>query len=72
MLAKFSLWLAEITDRWARHLNDHPAFDFGDNLDAYEVDCGTLVHHTLIQPISICDRQRRRNAMRRHPAGSAL
>lgn len=71
MIRRFALWLATVTDAWARRLHDDDtatglAFA-ADTLEAWEVDCGTLIPHTLAQPLTFCPR---RAAMRRHPAGS--
>lgn len=69
MIRRFALWLAEWSDRWARRLHDDDAAvhlaDVADSLDAWEVDCGTLHTHTLLQPFVL----ERRRAMSRHPAG---
>ena len=57
MLARFVLWLAVLTDRWAQRLNDRP-------LEVWHVDGGTLT--------PITEGQLRWQAMNRHPAGTKL
>lgn len=85
MIRRFALWLAEVTDSWARRLHDDTTGErlaVADDLEAWQVDCGTLVPRTDAQwreqmvrydafgtPPNIEARQRQ-HAMRRHPAGS--
>jgi len=68
MIRRFSLWLAEVTDAWARRLHDDPTADqLAESLDAWAVDCGTLTQSTLL---AFDELHLRRQARSRHPAGS--
>ena len=74
MIRRFALWLAEVTDRWARRLHDDAAGErlaVADDLEAWQVDCGTLIPSTVMAPLlHLDDMHARRQARKRHPAGS--
>ena len=75
MIRRFALWLAVVSDSWARRLAGDTTADqlaAAGELDAFQVDCGTLITHTPLAVLFELDELRaRRAARKRHPAGSA-
>lgn len=73
---RIALWIAEITDRFARWLaGDTLAqrlVEF-DAIDVPYIDRGEFVYETTPAPVIALDAAaRRRHARQRHPAGRAL
>lgn len=80
VVARFALWLATVTDGWARRLNDDgTAAGLADALEVWRVDRGTLAPRTDSEWREVMVRNnafgapptmktQRRQAMERHPA----
>ena len=70
-MTRLALWLAELTDRWARRVTGDDLAErlaqAEEDIDAWEVDQGELIN-TYCR-ILLLDEAR---ARRRHPAGSRL
>lgn len=73
MIRRFALWLAEVTDTWARRLYDDAAEQLAaaeSEIEVWEIRDGELIDRTLYAPVVFIDEYAM--ARNRHPAGKRL
>lgn len=73
MIRRFALWLAEVTDNWARRLYDDAAEQLAaaeQEIEVWEIRDGELIDRTVYAPVVFIDEYAL--ARHRHPAGKRL